>query len=185
MTALAVTLTALYPILLWLGQGMVEPRWLALLLLAAALARLLSLKGARHGRALRQGRWLAVLAMLLVAAAVLANAVLPLKLYPVLVNAGLLSMFAYSLTFPPTIVERLARLQQPDLPPAAVAYTRTVTWVWCGFFVVNGTLALATTLWASDALWTLYNGVIAYLLIGLLMGGELLVRRRVQRRIDA
>jgi uncharacterized membrane protein len=48
------------------------------------------------------------------------------------------------------------------------------------FFAVNGSVALATALWASTALWTLYNGLVAYLLMGALMGGEWLVRRRLQ-----
>lgn len=119
---------------------------------------------------------------MLAAAAALGNALLPLKLYPALVNAVLLTVFAVSLMHPPSAIERLARLREPDLPPAAIAYTRKVTWVWCGFFVVNGTLALATALWADAATWALYNGLIAYGLIGTLFAIEWLVRRRVRAR---
>ena len=64
-------------------------------------------------------------------------------------------------------------------------YTRTVTKVWLGFFVFNGAVALATALWASDAVWALYNGLIAYCLIGILGGAEWLVRRRVRRSYRA
>ena len=64
-------------------------------------------------------------------------------------------------------------------PPSGVAYTRRVTQVWCGFFVLNGALALATALWMSDRAWALYNGLIAYGLIGLLFGVEGQVRQRV------
>ena len=108
------------------------------------------------------------------------NQALPLKLYPALINAVLLVVFAASLAFPPTAVERIARLSEPDLPPSGVAYTRRVTQVWCGFFVLNGALALATALWMSDRAWALYNGLIAYGLIGLLFGVEWLVRQRVR-----
>ena len=52
--------------------------------------------------------------------------------------------------------------------------------MWCGFFVLNGALALATALWMSDRAWALYNGLIAYGLIGLLFGVEWLVRQRVR-----
>ena len=107
---------------------------------------------------------------------------LPLKLYPVLVNAVLLIVFGLSLWRPPSVVERLARLTQPDLPPRGVAYTRQVTRVWCAFFVVNGGLAAATALWASDAVWALYNGLLAYGLMGALFAGEWLVRQRVMKR---
>ena len=56
----------------------------------------------------------------------------------------MLAVFAVSLRFPPSAVERIARLSDPDLPPQGVAYTRRVTQVWCGFFVFNGAAALAT-----------------------------------------
>ena len=97
----------------------------------------------------------------------------------------MLALFGASLVRPPSAVERLARLSDPDLPPVAVVYTRRVTQVWCVFFALNGGMALATALWASDAVWTLYNGFIAYVLIGALAGVEWLVRRRVRGRIDA
>jgi uncharacterized membrane protein len=146
------------------------------LLLLAALARLPALK---VGRA---GRWWLGGALLLAALAVSSNALLPLKLYPVLVNAVMLSVFAYTLVSPPSMIERFARLREPDLPSQAIAYTRRVTQVWCVFFVVNGAISLATALWSSPAVWSLYNGVIAYLLMGLLLGGEYLVRLRFKRR---
>jgi uncharacterized membrane protein len=60
-----------------------------------------------------------------------------------------------------------------------------VTQVWCIFFAVNGALALVTALWASAATWSLYNGVIAYLLMGLLFAGEYGVRCHFKRRLNA
>ncbi len=129
----------------------------------------------------RAARWSIAGALLLAGVAVWSNALLPLKLYPVLVSLVLLGVFAYSLIAPPTVVERLARLREPDFPPAAVAYTRRVTQVWCGFFVLNGGIAFATAWWASQAVWSLYTGVIAYVLMGILFGGEYLVRLRFRR----
>lgn len=165
----------LYPAAIWFGHGRIEPRWLAGLLLVAAATRLPSL---RLGML---ARWSAAGALLLAAYAVWANLLLPLKLYPVLVNAALLAGFGYSLWAPPSVIERLARLREPDFPASAVAYTRRVTQVWCGFFALNGAIALATALWASDALWSLYTGVIAYVMMGLLFGAEYVVRRRFKR----
>ena len=43
-----------------------------------------------------------------------------------------------------------------------------------------GKSALVTALWMSDRAWALYNGLIAYVLIGLLFGAEWLVRQRVK-----
>lgn len=173
---LPVLVTLLYPLAIWLGHGRVEPRLLVGLLLLAAVTRLLTLK------INKASRWWIGGALLLAALAVWGNALLPLQLYPVLVNLVMLGVFGYSLIAPPSLVERIARLREPDLPAAAIAYTRRVTQVWCVFFVINGSIALATALFASPAIWSLYNGVIAYGLMGVLFGGEYLVRLCFKRR---
>lgn len=102
-----------------------------------------------------------------------------LKFYPMVVNLGFLVVFASSLIFPPTVIEGFARIQNSELGPGAITYTRKVTWMWSLFFVVNGTIAAATALWGSEETWVLYNGFIAYVLIATLFAGEWLVRRRV------
>jgi uncharacterized membrane protein len=175
MTVLTAAVTLLYPLAIWFGHGQVEPRWLAGLLLLAIATRLPALK--LSGVA----RWSVAGALVLVACAIWSNLLLPLKLYPVLVNAALLAGFAYSLTTPMSAVERMARLRGDDFPPVAQAYMRKVTQVWCGFFVFNGALALATALWASEAVWSLYTGVISYVLMAVLFGAEYLVRLRFKR----
>jgi len=168
-------LTLAYPLLVYFGLSRFEPRWLALLLAGMALLRAI---------ATREKVWLAAAggAVLLAAASGLGNQLLPLKLYPVLVSVVLFVVFFTSLFHPPSVIERLARLHEPDLPPAGVAYTRRVTEVWCAFFVCNGSIALVTALWASSAAWALYNGLISYVLMGCLFAGEWLVRRRVKAR---
>ncbi len=115
------------------------------------------------------------------------NALLPLKLYPVLVNVALLISFSATLLFPPSMIEIVARAREPDFPVEAVAYTRHVTQVWCVFFIFNGTVALVTALWYAEAIWSLYTGVISYVLMGVLFGGEYMYRRRFKnllRRVD-
>ena len=124
----------------------------------------------------------AVVALLFCLALALLDDDVLLRWYPVLINAAMLALFAGSLFVGMPVIERLARLQEPDLAEAGVRYTRQVTKVWVGFFVINGTIAAALTLWAPLAWWTLYNGLIAYLLMGLLFSGEWLVRQRVRGR---
>jgi uncharacterized membrane protein len=177
LNVLAAALTVVYPLVLWLGHGRVEPRVMAGLLLLVVALRLPGLRP--HANA----RWLALGALALAALAMGANAALPLKLYPVLVNAGFLAVFAHSLAWPPSMVERLARVREPQLPPEAVAYTRRVTQVWCMFFALNGAVALGTALYASEAVWSLYNGIIAYVLMGILFAGEYLMRMRLKRHL--
>lgn len=175
--ALVLALTASYPLIVYFSLGHVEPRYLALLLLVLGGLRWLA-----GGAQAVQARWVALAALVLAASTALLNLSLPLKLYPVLVNLALLAVFGLSLVRGPSVAERLARLQEPDLDPRGVSYTRRVTQVWCGFFLLNGGLALATALWGSEQVWALYNGLIAYVLIGTLMGAEWLVRRRLRAR---
>jgi len=107
------------------------------------------------------------------------------RVYPVLVNIGMAAWFAWSLVHPPTVIEAIARLQDPHLPPYAVTYTRKVTWVWLAFFIGNGLVAGYTTLYATLTTWTWYNGVVAYVLMGGLFCVEYLIRRTVRARQEA
>ena len=113
LTILAVVITLVYPLAVWLGEGRVEPRLLGGLLLLAVLTRLPTLTVSHAAR------WWLGGTMLLLILVIWANVSLPLKLYPVVVNAALLAIFAHSLIVPPTVVERLARLREPDLPAQA------------------------------------------------------------------
>lgn len=178
LAALLLVVSLAYPMVVYLALGHVSPRWIALLLVALALAR---------AAVTRESFWLgaAALATVLAGASFLGEQWGPLKLYPALVNLVMFGLFAMSLWRGPTVVERLARLRETHFPPAAIAYTRRVTQVWCGFFVVNGLVAVATALWASAAVWALYNGLLSYVAMGVLMGAEWLVRRRVRGRIAA
>lgn len=100
-----------------------------------------------------------------------------LKLYPVFMSVGALIIFATTLIKPPSMIERFARLVEPDLPASGVIWTKNVTIVWCGFFILNACIALYTVLFSSTQMWVLYNGFISYLLMGLLFAGEFVLRK--------
>jgi uncharacterized membrane protein len=173
--AVLAAVTLAYPAAVYWGLGRFEPRWIAFALIAVAAVRVGS---ARAG----VGRGAAVVTLVLAACTLLGNAALPLKLYPVLVNGVMGVLFAWSLARPPTVIERIARLRRPQLNEHGIAYTRKVTQIWLAFFIGNGAVAAGTALWGSDAAWALYNGLFAYGLMGLLFGGEWLVRQRVMAR---
>lgn len=99
------------------------------------------------------------------------------RIYPVIVNLIFLYLFASSLYAKQSAIERLARLQDPNLSEQGVAYTRQVTKIWCLFFVVNGSIATYTVFYTSIASWALYNGFISYLLMGALFIGEWVFRQ--------
>lgn len=164
-----------YPLLVYSLIGHLHAGWLVGLLMAAASLRLLWQRNA-------MGWVMWASALLITVATLIQQNGQALRYYPVAMNAAMLILFTGSLRFPPTMVERFARLQESVLNAAAIAYTRRVTQVWCAFFVLNGAIALATALWASDAIWALYNGLLAYLLMAVLGAAEWLVRQRVRAR---
>lgn len=171
-------LFALYPALIFVGLQYLDARTLGILvLIALALRYRNQVRGLTRG--LSGAPWVAAgIPAVVGLAAVAANSESLLRLYPASISAGLLLLFAVSLIRPPTMIERIARVRESDLPAEGVRYTRRVTEVWCLFFVVNGTAAIYTALWTSREVWALYNGLIAYILIGALVLGERLVRRR-------
>ncbi len=164
-----------YPFVVYLGLEHLSPRLFALLLGALWLARLFS------GRQTPINSTLAIVALLFCLLLGLAGEPALLRWYPVLISLALLGLFAGSLVSGMPIIERLARLSEPELPAAAVHYTRQVTWVWVGYFIINASIASGLALWAPLSWWTLYTGLIAYLLMGLLFAGEWLVRQRVRK----
>ncbi|WP_150538289.1 hypothetical protein [Actinobacillus vicugnae] len=103
--------------------------------------------------------------------------------YPVAINVFMLSIFGGSLWAKQTIIEKFARLQDPNLPAEAVLYTRKVTQVWCALFIFNivVTVSLISLNWLEA--WALYTGVIAYILMGVVMAGEWLIRPKQNKTV--
>ena len=170
-----VTLSVCYPFAVYWGLQHYD----ALVLLPLLLI-LLGLRWVSGTQVFERNLAVVTLLFVIVIAAIWGHS-LSLKFYPVMMSYGFLIVFGSSLFSTSTIVERFARFQDPDLSPKVIAYTRKVTWVWSFFFLVNGTIAAITAIWASNEVWTLYNGFIAYVLIGILAGGEWLIRQRVKR----
>jgi uncharacterized membrane protein len=166
----------LYPFAVHFGIAHFAPWQFGLVLGGLWLAR--ALTGERRPGSL----WMAGAAIAYCVLLAVFNDAQLLRWYPVLINASLLGVFGVSLIHGPPVVERLARFTEPELPPAAIPYTRQVTKVWCLFFLGNGLTAAALTLWAPLSWWTLYNGLIAYGLMGALFAGEWLIRQRVRAR---
>lgn len=99
--------------------------------------------------------------------------------YPVLVSLVMLLIFSGSLLTSQSIIERLARIQQPDLPLKGVRYTRQITQIWCVFFVINMVIIFILIRAEHWQAWALYTGLISYVLMGTLFLGEWLYRRFV------
>ncbi|MFD2631077.1 hypothetical protein [Idiomarina piscisalsi] len=173
-TLISIVLIA-YPLLVWwlAQQGLTDG---LLLILLAVLVSQVAIQGIKNPRS-----WVSAAVLIVVAITFLfTDQLTSVLLYPVWMNAAMLIVFLLSLRFKPAVITRLARLMEGELSEKAVAYTEKVTWVWVGFFMVNGAISLFTVLHGDMDIWTLYNGFIAYVLMGLLFIIEWSVRRVVK-----
>ncbi|RMG94559.1 MAG: hypothetical protein D6705_15990 [Deltaproteobacteria bacterium] len=182
-TAIVAAVTVAYPLVVFatLDRG-ARPRTVAAILLlvyglSMAAGRLGSGRIQRASAAARP-LW-PVLGCLAVAAAIDH----PWALYatPVAINLAMLLVFASSLRAGRTpMVERFARIADPDLPPGGVRHCRQVTWVWTVFFALNAIVTFALAL-LDPRLWALHTGLFAYGAMGILFGAEYAVRKIRQR----
>ena len=125
--------------------------------------------------ALRLGSFL--LAAVLLVGAYFANAYF-IWLVPSFVYVWLTALFGQTLLSPPSLCERLVRLQYPEFKPGIAEYLREVTWVWTLFFAVNVVVCALLPVLAGQQAWAIYTGLVVYLLMGLLGVGEWFYRHR-------
>jgi len=168
-----------YPVVVYIGFKTMNATLVAALLGGFFLLRLGAGKS-RPDSFESYGRLLALIGLVLVAIAWLSESPVSMQYYPVAVNILLGVVFGQSLVYPPPLAERLARLKRPDLPEYAVIYTRRVTMMWCAFFFLNAGIAWLTVLHGSMEIWSLYNGLIGYIMVGALMIGERIFRTYVR-----
>lgn len=178
------TVLVAYPLFVWIGLSQGSPRHVAAILLLV-VAPIAFIRMRRSQRAAMRG--LAAVPLVTVSCLVLSAALDAegfMLAVPVLINAIFLAVFGWSLrSGAMPMVERFARLQQDDLPPEKQAWCRTWTVIWSVFFVANGSTALVLALLvvadaAPRAWWATYNGLIAYVLMGIMFASEWTMRRR-------
>lgn len=169
-----IILMILYPFLVGWGLSQGHLLWVSAILIALGVVRLLS-----KGNPLLFP--LTGFAILCGGLSLILKDHAWLKMYPVFMSVGAGIIFASTLIKPPSMIERFARLVEPDLPESGVIWTKKVTVVWCIFFVLNAAIALSTVLFAPMRVWVIYNGFISYILMGILFLGEFILRKRHQR----
>ena len=179
---------AVYPVLVFsmLVVFKVPVRILSLCVVALACAFFLSATGGRKSDDKSEKRALDWRPMLSSALFLLAgilcfvfNKKIFLKLYSVVISATMLFVFGLSLVFKPNIIFRFACLGDKSVKGSSFEsqvndYCRKVTVVWCVFFILNGSVSAFTALHdfgndvLNDKIWSVYNGGISYVLMGLL-----------------
>lgn len=100
------------------------------------------------------------------------------KVLPVLIQLFLMYFFGRTLLKGkgPSFIESFVRLEFPEFPPGVSEYCRQLTILWTAFFGFNAVVCVLLAVWGNDALWALFNGVIIYLMIGVLMISEYIYR---------
>ncbi len=186
-------LSVLYPVLVFCGLRFwgLSPRKLSLVLLLLAAFHFFSMSQKGLSKISRAKEIFFVLFLVACGgfAFALDNAFV-LKFYPVLVNLGLLVFFGATLFRGPSLVFRLATFSDRRILQSAdrfyvERYCNRVTLAWCIFFVFNGLVALWTVLFADEKIWSLYNGLVAYILMGIFFMFEYGIRKMKQERLNA
>jgi len=176
-TIALVLLGLAYPVLVYSGLRWLEPRVVAVLL--GSLLMLRFVLNRRRSRTVILRSSLSFPLVLLGLAYLLTflfNEGRFFLFVPAMFSVALLVSFGRSLLRPPSMVELFARMKQPDMSTEKVSYCRCVTLLWVVFFLWNASVSTALALFAELETWTIYNGFIAYLLIGVLFVGEFIYR---------
>ena len=167
--------TLAYPTIMYFSINVFSPRALALgvglaVVMGAALQR-----RTPHGARL-------LIPMLGIVGLCLLNTVwhhARLFLYiPMLISLSLFCSFGYSLLQPPSMVELFVRgmVAIEVFSSEQTRYFQQVTLAWVIFLALNGATSAWTACCATMATWTLYNGLISYVAMGILFMAELFYR---------
>ena len=169
-TACIVVLVVAYPfVTAWLArQGLSE-------LVLLAFAGLSVWRGWRTGSVSIRLAYAAMVVSLL-AGAYFAEGV-TVQMIPSLVFLSLTALFGYTLKHPPSLIERMVRLQFPEFEPGIAEYLRGLTGCWALLFATNAVVCAGLALWAETATWTTYTGGVVYAEMAVLALGEFFYRR--------
>jgi acyl-coenzyme A synthetase/AMP-(fatty) acid ligase/uncharacterized membrane protein len=184
---LSISISVLFPPLLIIGGVYfhLPPRLLSVLLVVIAITHFLSLNKKKDSSFHFRNILFFIALGLILSGVWFSGEFFALKLYPVAVSLAIGFSFAYTLWFPPSMVFRLASLSQKNIKfipsyPIVERYCYKVSLVWVFFCFTNAFVALATS-FASDFIWSIYNGFISYMLMGTIFIGEFMIRKIIQR----
>lgn len=103
------------------------------------------------------------------------------KLYPVVVNCFIFLVFFISSFSKETVIQKFAKLTEPNIKPKALEYTRKLTYYWAIFTFFNFLISL-WTVFLPQKIWSIYNGIISYILVGSFFAIEYFVRKRFKKK---
>lgn len=175
-TFLLVCTSILYPFAIWMGYE----KYISILLFGLWLIKLISeiFK--------KQSQWkTSIFFCLFFLLMCVSNSYgITAMLYPCFINLGLCVAFAWSMRGE-AMITRFARLEHtfkklPNLNKEEIRYTRILTKIWAGFFVLNFSICLFLALCNMQKLWVFYSGIGGYVLVGILFLGERIFRKKLK-----
>lgn len=165
----------LYPLIVFFGLTYYGVRLTAIVLLIFAGRRFIALLLA-HRSTSRLVLLQATLMAAIIGGAAASGSAFVLRITPFAVSLTFIALFAFSLRGTP-LIERFARLQEPDLSTEKIAYCRNLTRFWVGVLAVNSALLLVASLSQSEALWAILVGPVSYGMLGLVFAVEYPIRK--------
>jgi uncharacterized membrane protein len=75
------------------------------------------------------------------------------------------------------LIEHFARMVKPELSVPEQAHCRRWTRIWGYYLIVLAAIGLVLARWATLATWTVYVGIVTYVLVGVLFAVEYIVRK--------
>ncbi len=173
---LAVIIAAGYPLLVYFGLQQYGSRGLAIVLLAFVCIRYYLVRPATA----LQNVGAIVVGFFSLCIIALDSEIL-LRFYPVVLSVSIAAFFFFSLWNKKTAIEKFAEMAGENVTPIARFYMRRLTICWVVLMLLNAAIAAYTALFMSLSHWTLYNGFLSYLLIGLFMLCEWFYRQHYKR----
>ena len=82
------------------------------------------------------------------------------------------------------LISRVAMQVHGQLSPGMAAYTRKLTWAWCAYFVAMAALSLLVYATLPFDAWATFANWLTPLALGLMFGGEYLLRYRLHPEFE-
>ena len=176
--AAIVIATFVYPFIVFTSIEKIGPASLSIILLCLLVARVV-IRGKFNEP--EQYLQLALVGSLCLIAAWQQSEFL-LRFYPVAMNLVFSAFFFLSLRKEITLIEKFSQYFVKNPEPHQRKYMRGLTKAWGLLLLLNACLAAYTACCSSLEVWTLYNGVISYILFGLFSLAELVNRHFYKKR---
>ena len=183
-------LSILYPVLIFFLLVVYKAQIKVLSLFVIAIGLLYFLSMSNKGKSKLDLRSL-IMSFVFIAVGVIcyfSNNALFLKFYPVAVFISFLYTFGITLFTPPNIIYRFATMQDKTIKTSVnrnlvEKYCYKVTIAWCLYFIFGCLMALYTVFFCSYKFWSIWNGGVSYILMGLMFVVEFIIRKGVNKRM--